>query len=120
MASAKAGYVRDGERGLLNDLHAKEQQYYQDGKMSGVFLAETCVAMSRRQEALQLLEQAFNQRDPELIGIEFQQDLRSLWNDPGYQTLLKKINFPPAPQKPLPNAPPAPAKEQLRAATDPH
>jgi len=119
MESAKAGYARDGERGLLNDLHSKEQECYVAGKMSGVFLAQTCVAMGHRQEALQLLEQAYNRHDLEFIGITFQQDLRSLKNDPGYQTLLKKINFPPASQKASPSAPPAPAAEQLRAASDP-
>ena len=99
MAAAKAGYARDGERGLLNDLHRKEQELYRTGKLSGVFLAQTCIAMGRRQEALQLLEQAYDRHDLEMVNLVFEQDLRSLKNEAGYQTLLTKMNFESGPQK---------------------
>jgi len=40
IASARAGYERDGERGLLNDLYARQKEYYQAGKLWGSVLAK--------------------------------------------------------------------------------
>ena len=94
IASARAGYERDGERGLLNSLYAKQKEYYQAGKLWGTDLAETCILMGKKQEALQLLEEAYNRHESDVISCLSQPDLLTLRDEPRYQALVKKMNFP--------------------------
>jgi len=94
IASARAGYERDGERGLLNNLYAKQKEYYQAGKLWGTDLAETCILMGKKQEALQLLEEAYNRHESDVISCLSQPDLLTLRDEPRYQALVKKMNFP--------------------------
>jgi tetratricopeptide (TPR) repeat protein len=104
IAAAQAGYARDGERGLLKDLYAKQREYYRREKMWGAMLAKTCIAMGRRQEALQLLEEAYNRHEGDVLSCFTQPDLLTLKDEPRYKALLKKINFPSPPQKAQPGS----------------
>lgn len=102
MAAARAAYARDGERGLLRGLYARQKEYYNAGKFRGTMLAVTCVLMGKKQEALQLLEEAYQRREPEMLGCLSHPDLLRLKDEPRYKALLKKINFP----APSPDSPP--------------
>lgn len=96
VASAKAGYKSDGQRGLLAAVYAKQKEYSGEGKISKVHLAITCATMGRRQEALQILEDAFAGRDPNVAGAVLADPvLLTLKDEPRYKALVKKINFPP-------------------------
>jgi hypothetical protein len=94
IASARAGYTRDGERGLLRDLYVKQKQFYLAGKLWGTILAKTCVMMGRKQEALQLLEEGYARRDSHVLYCLTHLDLLTLKDEPRYQALVKKFNFP--------------------------
>jgi tetratricopeptide (TPR) repeat protein len=94
LASARAGYKRGGGRGLLGALYAKQKEYYLAGKLHANALATTCVLMGRKQEALGILEDAYNRHDIEVLTVLSQPDLVSLRNEPRYQALVRKINFP--------------------------
>ena len=94
VASARAGYERDGERGLLNDLYVKQKKYYEAGKLLGTMVAETCILMGKKQEALQLLEEAYNRHESYVLACLSQPDLLTLRDEPKYKALVKKINFP--------------------------
>jgi tetratricopeptide (TPR) repeat protein len=94
IASARAGYVRDGERGLLKNLYAKQKKYYSAGKLWGTVLAKTCVMMGRKQEALQLLEEGYAHRESHVLFCLTHLDLLTLKDEPRYKALVKKINFP--------------------------
>ena len=94
IASARAGYERDGARGLLNDLYAKQEEYYRAGKLMGTTLAKTCILMGKKQEALQLLEEAYDRHESNVISCLSQPDLLTLRDEPKYKALVKKINFP--------------------------
>jgi tetratricopeptide (TPR) repeat protein len=120
IASARAGYERDGERGLLNDLYARQKEYYQAGKLWGSVLAKTCILMGKKQEALQLLEEAYNRHESNVLSCLSQPDLRTLRDEPKYKALVKKINFPREPQMAQPSTLPAENQLSLRAASDPH
>jgi hypothetical protein len=120
IASARAGYERDGERGLLNDLYARQKEYYQAGKLWGSVLAKTCILMGKKQEALQLLEEAYNRHESNVLSCLSQPDLRTLRDEPKYKALVKKINFPREPQMAQPSTLPAENQPSLRAASDPH
>ena len=100
-ATARAGFHRDGERGLLRNLYLARKKLYEDGKTGGTALAETCVRMGKNDEALQLLQEDFAQHRAEFLWMLTSPDLLTLKSDPRYQTLLGKLNYP---------APPAAAK----------
>jgi tetratricopeptide (TPR) repeat protein len=94
VASARAGYARDGGPGLLHDLYTKQKEYYATGKVPGTTLAKTCVLMGRKQEALGLLEQAYARHESDVLACLSHPDLLTLKDEPRYKALVKKINFP--------------------------
>ena len=105
VASAQAGYAREGGPGLLNGLYEKQMQYYRQGRFLASFLAQTCVLMGKRDEALQLLETAYARRESEVVAILSDPELRTLQNDSRYRALVAKIRFPMRPSAaPMNNA----------------
>ena len=94
IAAARAGYKRGGGRGLLQDLYAKQKEYYLGGKLSGTWLAKTCVVMGRKQEALHLLEVSYARHETEVLSCLSHPDLLTLKDDPRYMALVAKIRFP--------------------------
>lgn len=92
IASARAGYARDRDRGLLNALYAKQKQYFREGKVHVAMFAATCVLMGKKQEALSTLEDAYNQHDIEFLAMLSHPDLRTLKDEPRYQALERKID----------------------------
>jgi len=61
-------------------------------------LAKTCVMMGKREEALQLLEDAYSHREPYLLNCLVHRDLLTLKDEPRYKALVKKLNFPASPE----------------------
>jgi tetratricopeptide (TPR) repeat protein len=115
ITSARAGYARDGERGLLKNLYAKQKKYYSAGKIWGTMLAKTCVLMGRKQEALQLLEEGYAHRESHVLFCLTHLDLLTLKDEPRYKALVKKINFP-SHSDGLPSASPETEISPLRAS----
>jgi predicted membrane chloride channel (bestrophin family) len=115
ITSARAGYARDGARGLLKNLYVKQKQYYLAGKLWGTILAKTCVMMGRKQEALQLLEEDYAHRESHVLYCLAHLDLLTLKDEPRYKALVKKINFPGL-MDGLPSASPATERSPLRAS----
>ena len=94
IAAARAGYQRGGERGLLQALYTKEKHYYAAGKSHAPLLARICLLMGRKREALDVMEDAYIRKDIDVLALLSQPDLLSLKDDPRYQVLAQKINFP--------------------------
>ncbi len=92
--AARSGYARNGEHGLLHDLYVKQKEYYAAGKLTATALAETCVLMGKKEEALHLLEEAYSHHEAEVLSCLSHPDLLSLKNEPRYKELVRKINFP--------------------------
>jgi len=116
IASAKIGFERDGERGLLNNLYARQKEYYKEGKLWGTRLAITCAKLGKKREALQLLEEAYNHHEWYVLSCKIGPDMVSLKDEPRYKALLKKINFPEAPVD-LSPSPPVSAVKARPSAT---
>jgi Tfp pilus assembly protein PilF len=91
---ARAGYKRDGNQGLLEALYAKQKEYYQAGKLRATSLAKTCALQGKKQEALKLLEQAYDSHDTDVLSCLSHPDLLTLKDEPRYQMLVRRINFP--------------------------
>jgi tetratricopeptide (TPR) repeat protein len=97
IASAREGYARNGESGLLKHLYVKQKEYYEKGKYSAGFFAKTCVALGKRQEALDLLYASYSRHEADALWLLAEPDLLTLKDEPRYKELVKKINFPQAP-----------------------
>jgi tetratricopeptide (TPR) repeat protein len=119
IGAARTGFARGGEKGLLNNLFAKQKEYYLAGKLQGTFLAITCVLMGRKQEALQFLEEDYARHDATVFFCLSHPDLLTLKDEPRYKTLVRKINFPSTPEIAPPGTSPAPDRPDFRAAADP-
>jgi hypothetical protein len=81
----------------LKELYASQKKYYLAGKLPGTTLAKTCIMMGNKQEALQLLEDAYARHEPYMITCLVQRDLLILKDEPRFKALVKKINFPTEP-----------------------
>jgi tetratricopeptide (TPR) repeat protein len=120
IAAAQAGYKRDGGRGLLQDLYAKQKEYYLAGKLSGTWLAKTCVMMGRKQEALHLLEVAYARHETEVLSCLSHPDLLTLKDEPRYKALVAKFRFPMHPVDSNPDISPEIENPRLALATPLH
>lgn len=94
VATARAGYARNGEHGLLHDLYLKQKEHYAAGRLAATTLAETCVLMGKREEAQDLLEEAYAHHEAEVLACLSHPNLLTLKNEPRYKELVRKINFP--------------------------
>jgi len=63
--------------------------------VSPLRMAEVASGAGRREEAIQYLEQAFQQRDAQLIHLQHDPDLDSLHADSRYWAIVKKMGMPP-------------------------
>jgi tetratricopeptide (TPR) repeat protein len=97
IASSRAGYERGGDSGMLQALYTKEKHYYATGQWHAHLLARVCVLMGKRREALDVMEDAYMRKNIDALALLSQPDLLSLRDDPRYQALARKINFPRAP-----------------------
>jgi len=102
VAAARAGYTHAGEQGLWRELYARQRHYYADGKLWATMLAKTCILMGKRQESLDLLEEAYARHEEYLLSSISAPDFLTLSNEPRYKALVKKINFPAAPSSAAP------------------
>lgn len=119
VASAREGYAKSGGPGLLVRLYAKQKEYFLQGKFDATTLAETCVLMGRKQEALQLLDGAYTRHEANLLSCLSRPDLLALRDDPGYQALAKKINFPVDSAKTTPTYLAEFSKQPLQSSSSP-
>ena len=94
IASSRAGFEQGGSRGFLQALYTKEKQYYATGKVRATLLAKTCMLMGKRQEVLDIMEDAYKRRDIEVLSFFSHPSLLTLKDDPRYQALARKINLP--------------------------
>lgn len=98
IAAARAGYERDGRRGLLRNLYETQKKFYAARKYPGTLLALTCIPMGKNDEALKFIEDDYaNHRDWFLTALR-DPVLRQLANEPRYEVLKSKINLPPPPR----------------------
>lgn len=97
IASSRAGFEQGGSRGFLQALYSKEKQYYAAGKVRATLLAKTCMLMGKKQEVLDVMEDAYRRRDIEVLSFFSHPALLTLKDDPRYQALARKINFPRGP-----------------------
>jgi tetratricopeptide (TPR) repeat protein len=93
--AAKRGFETSGESGLLKGMYRVEKQYYERGAYSGVLLAEVCVSLGKKEEALAYLRKSCDTHDPVLLNLKGDIFFDNLHSDPAYRDLLARIGLPP-------------------------
>ncbi len=58
-------------------------------------LGNPAAQLGEKEEALAWLEKAYRERDPWLMDINVRAEFDSLRDDPRFQDLLRRMNFPP-------------------------
>jgi len=58
-------------------------------------IANLYLRLGDRQKALEWHERAFEERDPQMVWYAWAEPAFPLWNEPRFQTLLRRMNFPP-------------------------
>jgi tetratricopeptide (TPR) repeat protein len=119
----RAGYAQGGERGLFKALFLKAKSCSPSTDWPRVSRAYACVQHGENQEALQLLEEASANHDPYLadwFSTEALPGWKAIKDEPRFQALLKKINFPQGPGRASTSAASAAALTTLQPADDSH
>jgi hypothetical protein len=57
-------------------------------------LSKLYLALSDREQSLQLLQKAFEARDPGMMDIKIDPELDPLRSEPRFQDLVRRMNFP--------------------------
>lgn len=89
--AALSGFRRDGERGLVESIYVARKKFDLKGDEEAPSLAEICLRLGKREEAIQLLQNQFEHRKA-LSGLLSNPDLDALKTDPRYRQLIAKIN----------------------------
>jgi tetratricopeptide (TPR) repeat protein len=92
-AAARRGYIRSGEHGLLQAMH-DEARDMPSSYASSTIMAKICILMGRNDEALTILDVQYNRRDSNVFSCLSQPTFLKLKDEPRYQALVRKINFP--------------------------
>ena len=87
-------YALNDDRDRAREILDRKKQQAQNGPLQSVNLARIFAALGDNDQALDWLEQGFQQRSPFMITINAEPDLNPLRNDPRFQDLLRRMNFP--------------------------
>ena len=84
------GGKRDKARNVLNELKQRSQERY----VSASDVALVCLGLGNKDQALAWFERAYEHRDGSLIFLKVDPRLESLWPEPRFKDLLRRMNFP--------------------------
>jgi DNA-binding winged helix-turn-helix (wHTH) protein/TolB-like protein/tetratricopeptide (TPR) repeat protein len=88
-AYARAG--RTGEaQAILNKLQETRKQRF----VSPFMIALLCAGLDKKDEAIEWLNKAFDEHDPQLIWVDLDPELEVLHSDPHYRDLMQRMGIP--------------------------
>jgi Tfp pilus assembly protein PilF len=97
VAKGEKGLARGGAQGMWSDTLKEQQRLHADGKESAYNLARTCALLGRKQEALDNLQTAYQQREPELVSMRVDVALSSLHDEARFREILDQVGLPALP-----------------------
>jgi Tfp pilus assembly protein PilF len=95
VTAGEKGLARGGAQGMWSDMLKEQQRLQVDGKESAYNLARTCALLGRKQEALDNLQTAYQQREPELVSMRVDVALSSLHEERRFREILAQVGLPP-------------------------
>lgn len=93
---AEQGLRYGGEAGFYRSLERAQVAQHQAGLISGITLAQTCAMAGEPAKALAYLESDYLNHNPNLPSAGFDPALKSLWDNPAFRELMKRIGLPAA------------------------
>jgi tetratricopeptide (TPR) repeat protein len=90
-AAAKQGWQTGGERGMLEALAGSQQQAFAKGQSSGYHLADTCMVLGRKKDAVHYLQAAFAAHDASVFTVPQGRFAKELKGEPGFHELTLRI-----------------------------
>ena len=97
IVEAQAAFRRDGERGMLDALYRARKKLHEEGKLAGTPVAEVCIRLGLKDEAVRLIQHDYEQHRAEFLWILSEPEFESLKSEQRYLELTKKLNFPSPP-----------------------
>lgn len=97
VSAGEKGLARSGTQGMWSDMLKVQQRLHADGKETAYNLARTSASLGRKQGALDYLQTAYQEREPELVTMRVEMQFASLHDEPRFRELLTKVGLPPLP-----------------------
>jgi Tfp pilus assembly protein PilF len=95
VTAGEKGLARGGAQGMWSDMLKEQQRLHADGKESAYNLARTCALLGRKPEALDNLQTAYQQREPQLVSTRVDVALSSLHDEARFREILAQVGLPP-------------------------
>jgi Tfp pilus assembly protein PilF len=92
--AAEKGFAAGGERGMLEAMLRVQKKLYAQHSVPPTALAWTLALLGKKNEALQYLKDAYEQRDGSLLFVEAYPEFDALHGEPAYRDLLARMNLP--------------------------
>jgi len=89
------GFAAHDPRGMLQSILTQQKKLYPRGLASPYFIAQTHAMLGDNPAALQYLDVALAEHEPDLIDVRVDPLFDNLHAEPGYQKLLAKLGLPP-------------------------
>ena len=97
VVAGEKGLARGGAQGIWSDMLKEQQRLHAEGQESAYNLARTCALLGRKPEALDDLQTAYQQREPELVSMRVDVALRSLHEERRFREILAQVGLPALP-----------------------
>jgi len=91
--AARKGFAARGPGGMLESMLEAQKSLLKEGRGSHYNAAKTCVLMGRRQEALDQLQFAIENREMDILALGIDPAFASLRTEPRFQELQKKLKL---------------------------
>jgi tetratricopeptide (TPR) repeat protein len=88
-AYARAGRTSEAQAILSKFQETRKQRY-----ISPFMIALLCVGLDKNDEAIEWLNKAFEERDPQLIWVDLDPELEVLHSDQRYRDLMQRMGIP--------------------------
>jgi tetratricopeptide (TPR) repeat protein len=93
--AAEQGYQSGGERGVLESMLKVYEKLYQRGQGSPYLVALGYARLKENDQALQYLQKAYQQHDPNFLGIRDDSAFLALHDQAEFRALERKSGLPP-------------------------
>jgi len=97
VAAGEKGLARGAAQGMWSAMLKEQLRLHGDGKVSAYDLARTYALLGRKQEALEDLQTASQQHEPELVSMRVDVALTSLHDEPRFREILGRVGLPALP-----------------------
>jgi Tfp pilus assembly protein PilF len=95
VTAGEKGLVRGGAQGMWSAMLKEQQRLHADGRESAYNLARTYALLGRRQEALDELQTAYREHEPELVSMRIDVAFASLHDEARFREILAEVGLPP-------------------------